>query len=61
MSTEAQHTEPHCGACAFDGLMSSECQFPRAQDQGDNGDPQATPVTENYGPGCPCFRKHLKR
>lgn len=61
MTAKTPPVEPNCGICAFDGFMSSECQYPRAQDRGDDGDPTATPVTENYGPGCPCFRKHLTR
>lgn len=53
----------NCSGCAYNGLMSGDCYFPKPQD-GTDGPliaPSAMPDYENDGENCVHFKCHKRR
>ena len=56
-------SDNHCGTCAYNGLMSGDCYFPKPQD-GTDGPfmaPAAMPDVDNDGENCVHWKQHSKR
>jgi len=53
----------HCGTCAYDGLLSGDCHFPKPQDGTDPPEvaPAAMPDVAGDGENCVHWKKNAKR